>query len=456
MSTANQPSETVPKKLHTFRRIFKRVLPYRKLFYFSAFLAILLSLLGPCRPFLIMYTVDEFIFKNNFTGLLNMTMLLIGILLVESILRYFLIYATTTMGQLVVRDLRVSVFKHILSLRLKFFDRTPIGTLTTRTVNDVEAVNEIFSQGLIAIIADLLVLITVMAFMFYVDWRLTLISLAVFPLLIYSTYLFQKKVKGIFTEVRNQVSALNGFLQEHITGMNIIQIFSREKQEMKKFKAINKKLYKANFRTVWYYSIFFPVVEIFTACSIGLLVWWGSRGVINGKDIGVLIAFILYINMLFRPIRMIADRLGTLQMGIVASERIFKVLDTEEIIENNGKYMPENVEGKISFDKVWFAYDEDNYVLKDISFNVNAGESLAIVGATGAGKTSIINVLSRFYELNKGIIKIDDTDIRDFELNTLRSNIGVVLQDVFLFSGSVTSNISLNNKSIELEKIKEA
>ena len=338
-----------------------------------------------------------------------------------------------------------------------FFDKTPIGRLVTRNVSDIETLAEVFSTGIAGIIADILQLLVILGFMFWMDWELTLVSLSLLPVLIFATYVFKEKIKVAFNEVRAAVSNLNSFVQEHITGMNIVQIFNNEEREFEKFKEINKEHRKANINSVLYYAIYFPVSEIIQAAGIGLIVWYGGGQLIQGKmEPGMLIAFILYLQMFFRPIRMIADRFNTLQMGIVSSNRILDLLDNNDHIQDNGSYNPEQVNGDVKFDKVWFAYVEDDYVLKDISFEVQSGETIALVGATGAGKSSVINLLSRFYEINKGNIHVDGADVREYDLANLRSHIAVVLQDVFLFSDSIYNNITLRNPNISREKVKEA
>ncbi|MBL7891107.1 MAG: ABC transporter ATP-binding protein, partial [Bacteroidia bacterium] len=345
-------------------------------------------------------------------------------------------------------------------LRLKYFDHTPIGTLVTRVVSDIETIGDIFSEGLIVITGDLLKLVVIIVVMFSTNVELTLISLTVIPVLLIATYIFKNAIKAAFQDVRTQVARLNAFVQEHITGMNIVQIFNREKVEFEKFKEINAKHRDANIRSVWHYSVFYPVVEILSSVSMGLLVWWGGKGVLSGTTtLGELIAFIMYINMLFRPIRMLADRFNTLQMGMVSSERVFKVLDTKAFIADAGTLSANEMRGEVEFNDVWFSYEDEpirNWILKGISFKVSRGETVALVGSTGAGKTSIINLLNRFYEYNKGVISIDGTDIRSYKLNSLRSNIGLVLQDVFLFSDSIANNISLYDSSITRERIVEA
>jgi ATP-binding cassette subfamily B protein len=439
------------------KRIMSLAGPFKKEFWASTFLSILLAILAPVRPYLIQLTVDQHIMTYDVSGLIFFTIILIVLLIVESILRYYFSYLTSWLGQSVIKQLRVDVFRHIVNLRLRFFDKTPIGTVTTRTINDVETINQVFSEGIITIIADILTILTVMGIMFYTDWRLTLVSLATFPFLIYGTYVFKEKIKDAFTSVRNQVARLNAFTQEHISGMRIIQIFNAEETEMKKFGEINAEHRQAHIDSILYYSIFFPVVEIISAVSIGLLVWYGSKSILSEQiSPGVVVSFIMYINMLFRPIRELADKFNTLQMGMVGAERIFNVLDTDEQTEDKGSLQPQSLQGNIEFKNVWFAYNEENWVLKDISFQVKPGETLALVGATGAGKSSVINILNRFYEINKGSILVDGKDIRDYKLSYLRSHIATVLQDVFLFSDSIANNINLSNEEISRERLIQA
>lgn len=440
-----------------FKRVLKLAIPFKKFFIIACTLAITLSVLAPLRPFLIQITIDNYILAADGNGLLLMGGILIAILCTETFLRYNFVYLTNWLGQSIIKNLRTRVFDHILKFRLRYFDKTPIGTSTTRAISDVETINNIFSQGLITIVADLLTIFMVMAIMFYSDWKLTLVCLLPFPLFIYATYVFKEKVKASFQIVRNKISQLNAFLQERITGMGIVQIFSAEKKEMTKFVGINEDLKAAHVKSIWYYSIYFPVMEIIQAMSLGLVVWFGANLVLdNQTSLGILIAFIMYLRMLFRPLRMIADKFNTLQMGLVASERVFTLLDREEKINNEGIVAAGRVKGAIQFDKVWFAYDEKNFVIKDVSFDLKAGQTLAIVGATGAGKSSVINILNRFYEIQKGCIKVDGKDIRTYDLYSLRSNIGLVLQDVFLFSGSIFENITLRNPAITLAQVKEA
>lgn len=436
------------------RRIFKYVTPYRKIFFWSIILTIIIAVLAPIRPWLIQVTLDKYIIESNTTGLLNMTLIMIGLLLVQTLVQYFHTFYTNVLGQSVIKDLRINVFNHISSLRLKYFDRTPIGQLITRTVSDLETISDIFSEGIIVIIGDILQVVAIIAVMLYTDWELTLVVLIPMPFLMVASYVFKEAIKSAFQEVRTQISNLNTFLQEHITGIKIIQYFARENQEMRKFKRINAKHRDAHIRSNWYYSIFFPVVEIISAMSLGLLVWWGSESILADRITpGVVVSFIMFINMLFRPIRELADKFNTLQMGMVGAERIFNVLDTDEKSENKGTQTPEIFKGDIEFRNVWFAYNNENWVLKDISFHVKPGDTLALVGATGAGKSSTINILNRFYEINRGSVTIDGIDIREYELSYLRSHIATVLQDVFLFSDSIANNINLNNNRITREQL---
>lgn len=439
------------------RRIYQYLQPYKKVFYISVGLTILLAVIAPVRPYLVQYTIDHFILKDDASGLFNMVLLMAGMLGLQTVVQYYHTVLTNWLGQSAILDLRKLVFSHLLSLRLKYFDNTPIGTLVTRAVSDLETIADVFSEGLIIIIGDILQIAVIVGVMLYVDWRLTLISLATIPFLLIATYIFKERTKKAFQDVRVEVAKLNTFLQEHISGMRITQLFVRENAEMEKFKKINRRHRVAHIKSVWYYSIFFPVVELMSATSIGLLVWYGSKEVLAGTlSLGVIVSFIMYINMLFRPIRELADKFNTLQMGMVSSERIFNVLDTKEQTPNNGIITDVKVEGKINFENVRFAYNADQYVLKNISFELEAGKTLAIVGATGAGKSSIINLLNRFYEINEGEIRIDNIDIKKYELSFLRSKIATVLQDVFLFSDTIAENIRLKNPSISIEKIIDA
>ena len=447
------------------RRVFHFAAPYKNKFYGSLVLSLLLAIIAPIRPLLIQLTINDGIkgdtsshFINGPGGfIIEITIFQIILLLLETAFRFFFTFLTASLGQSVVKDMRVSTYKKILHLNLSQYDKTPIGTLTTRTINDIESINDIFSDGLIPIIADLLSIFSVLTYMFYVDWRLTLVCLAPFPVLIVATYFFKESVNKSFIQVRNAVANLNAFVQEHITGMAVIQAFAAEKREFKKFNSINNEHRNANIKAIFAYSVFFPIVELVMALSIGLLVWWAAKDVVHPeqaeKVAGVITAFILCLNLLFRPLRVIADKFNVLQMGMIASERVFKVLDNEDSTINEGHIKADIIKGKVTFDKVWFAYIDEQYVLKDISFTLNAGETLAIVGHTGSGKTSIISLLNRLYKINKGTIKIDDTHIEDFYLDDLRSKIAVVLQDVFLFSGSVKDNVTLRNPVIKDEDV---
>lgn len=436
------------------KQLYNFVKPYKAQFYFLVFLTIALAILAPTRPYFIQVAIDDYVTVGDTVGLLKIIYLLVGLMVLQAIAQWAHTYYSGWIGQVIIRDIRVKLYKHLLKLRLKFFDNTPIGRLVTRNISDIETLADVFSEGLAAIIGDLLQLVTILGVMFYIDWKLTLVSLCTLPLMVISTYVFKEKIKVTFNDVRNAVSNLNSFLQEHITGMNIIQVFNREDREFQKFQDINKEHARAHIRSVLYYSIYFPVAEIIQAIGIGLVVWYGAVGVLGMElQIGVLISFIMYLQLFFRPIRMIADRFNTLQMGVVSSSRIFKLLDSKEHIDNEGDFAPERVKGHIEFNHVSFAYVDEDYVLNDISFEVNPGQTVALVGATGAGKSSIINLISRFYEINKGSITIDGHDIKEFELGILRKHIGVVLQDVFLFSNTIYYNITLGNPDITQEQV---
>ena len=439
-------------------RVLALAKPYKFVFASAAVLAVVLAPLAVYRPYLVKEIVDDHIFVGDIPGLTQMALLFCGVLVLEVFLRYIFIYTTSWLGQTVIKDLRVRVFQHISNLRLTYFDRTPIGTSTTRTINDIETINTVFSQGVITIIADLLTLFAVLAIMLYTSWKLTLICLTTMPFLIVATYIFKESVKKAYQVVRTQIAKMNAFLQERITGMRTVQIFNSEKEEMEKFKAINREYTQANLDSIFYYAIFFPVVDIIAAASLGLMVWWGAQDSLRaeGVTLGALIAFPVFLNMLFRPMRMLADKFNTLQMALVASERVFNLLDRADHIENKGTKKPEKIAGKVSFQNVWFAYSARDWVLKDLSFDIKAGETLAIVGGTGSGKTTIINILNRFYEVQKGAITIDEVNIKEYELFAIRSKIAMVLQDVFLFSGSVLENITLRDRNISKERVIEA
>jgi len=459
------PFMSAPKKtifdFALLKRVFRYAAPYKKKFYISVALAILLAVITPIRPLLIQVTVNKYIANQMAVMLINITIIQIGLLMVETLMRFFFSFLTASLGQSVVRDLRVNTYEKIMNLNLRQFDTTPIGTLTTRTINDIESINDIFSDGLVPIIADLLSIICVLAFMFWSDWQLTLVALIPFPIILIATYYFKESINRSFFKVRNAVAALNAFVQEHLTGMSVVQAFAAEEREFNKFKKINKDHRNANIKAIFAYSVFFPVVEIVLALAIGLVVWYSSKQALNLQESqqGTVISFILCLNLLFRPLRVIADKFNVLQMGIIASERVFKVLDNPDVaqeIADENKGVTEVFKGSIQFDKVWFAYTDDQYVLKDLSFDVGAGETIAIVGHTGSGKTTIISLLNRLYHISKGDIRIDGKRVEEYPLNTLRANVGVVLQDVFLFSGSVLDNITLRNPAISREKVIEA
>jgi ATP-binding cassette subfamily B protein len=438
-------------------RVIAQAKPYSLVLAASTLLAVILAPVAIIRPYLVQVMVDQYIFKYDIPGLTRMALLFVAALIIESLLRYYFMYSSNWVGQAVVRDLRVKVFHHITSLRMSYFDRTPIGISTTRTISDIENINAVFSQGIITIIADFLTVFVVLGVMFFVSWKLTLVCLTTMPFLIIATYIFKEKVKESFQQVRAQIAKMNAFLQERLTGMRIVQVFNAEVQEMDKFRQINREYTQANIDSILYYSVFFPVVEIISAASLGLMVWWGAReSLVNEVSLGALVAFPLYLNMLFRPIRMLADKFNTLQMGLVAAERVFALLDRRDHISNNGKLVPQKLKGEVAFKNVWFAYSGADWVLKDISFNIQPGETLALVGSTGSGKTSIISILNRLYEIQKGTIEIDGTDIHHYELHAFRQRMAVVLQDVFLFSGTVMENITLRNDSISREHVIEA
>lgn len=440
------------------RRVFSYAAPYKKKFYLSVVLAILLAFMTPVRPMLIQLTVDKYIANSATAMLINITLIQIGLILVETAMRFLFSFTTALLGQSVVKDLRVATYKKVMGLNLSQFDKTPIGTLTTRTINDIESINDIFSDGLVPIIADLLSIFCVLGYMLWTDWQLTLIALIPFPIILLATYYFKNSINRSFFKVRNAVASLNAFVQEHLTGMSIVQAFASEEREAEKFKSINKEHRNANIKAIFAYSVFFPVVEIVLALSIGLVVWFTSKEAfqLQQSQQGTLVAFILCLNLLFRPLRILADKFNVLQMGIIASERVFKVLDNDDYAGDKGNYAPATVKGKLEFENVWFAYNGENYVLKDLSFKAQPGETIAIVGHTGSGKTTIISLLNRLYHIQKGQIRVDDVDISEYKLDALRRNVGVVLQDVFLFSGSVMDNITLRNPAISREKVIEA
>lgn len=469
-------SASEKKKIFDFsvlQRIFFFVKPYKKYFYLSLLLAIFMAIAAPIRPYLIQLTVNGATGKVNQVPdwvrfvlfghdlsdvsrfIISVTIFQIGFILLETSIRFLFSYITAWMGQNVVKDLRVTVYKKVLGLNLRQFDQTPIGTLTTRTINDIESINEIFSDGLIPIVADLLTIIITLGTMFYMDWKLTLVCLTPFPIMIIATYYFKESVNKSFIQVRNAVAALNAFVQEHITGMQVVQAFAAEEKEAKAFQEINKKHRDANIHAIFAYSVFFPVVEVVLALSMGILVWWIADQTL---DAGLLVAFILYLNQIFRPLRVIADKFNVLQMGMIAAERVLKVLDnTDELPPPPADaYRPAKIRGDIRFKEVSFSYTGTQNVLHGINFEVKAGETVALVGHTGSGKTSIISLLNRLYQIQEGEISIDGVDINRWDTDWLRSGIGVVLQDVFLFSGTIMDNITLRNPAISIQQVEEA
>ncbi|MDX1904518.1 MAG: ABC transporter ATP-binding protein [Thermonemataceae bacterium] len=451
----NKQSERI-LDLQIIRRLYAFSKPYRLTFYSVVFLTFALALLGPIRPYLVQYSIDNYLVEGREYLLLQMTLLMVFLLFIQAIIQYTHSYWSGWLGQTIVKDIRIQLYEKMLSLRLKFYDKTPVGRLVTRNISDIETLSTVFGDGIAAIVADILQILAILLIMFFTNWKLTLISLSMLPFLLLTTYIFKEKIKVAFAEVRNAVANLNTFVQEHISGINIVQVFGAETQEAQKFNLINKEHRKANLKSVLYYSVYFPVAEIISAAGTGLLVWYGAKEVIEEETtLGVLIAFMMYISLFFRPIRMIADRFNTLQMAIVASERVLNLLDNQEDTQKNGT-LQTHLEGKIEFRNVYFAYNEDNYVLKNVSFTAKKGETLAFVGATGAGKSSIINLINRFYEISAGEILLDGKNLQEYDLEHLRSQIGVVLQDVFLFSGSIRENITLGNRQISDEKIWQA
>lgn len=438
-----------------FRALLNYVKPYKSTYYFVLSAAILLSVFSNLTPYLLKITVDDHIRLGNYDGTLKMTLLMFGALFMEVLFQFLFVFYANWLGQKVVKDLRVDLFRKIIHFKMAYFDTTAVGRLVTRSVNDIETIASIFSQGLFMIIADFLKMALVIIVMLAVDWRLSLIVFSIFPVIIYATRLFQKAMKNAFEEVRLQVANLNTFVQERISGMKIVQVFHREQIEYENFLSINERHKKAWLKTVWFNSIFFPVAEIVSSITIGLLVWYGGFNAISSGSIslGTIFLFVQMSQMLFRPLRQIADKFNTLQMGMVATDRIFGLLATSSNIEDKGTLSAKNLEGEIVFNKVHFSYVPDEEVLKGISFQIKKGETVAIVGATGAGKSTIINLLSRFYDFDKGDITIDGVSIKDFKLHTLRKEVAVVLQDVFLFADSLYNNIILFDESISEEEV---
>jgi ATP-binding cassette subfamily B protein len=440
-----------------FKRIYGFLGPYKLRFWSLVSLILLVACIAPLNPLLIRYTIDNYIKVDQLDNLRNMFILMIFALIIQTLFNFLTSYMAGTLGQQVIKDIRVKLYNKLVRLKLSFFDHTPIGTLVTRTVSDIETLNEVFSQGLASIAGDILQLIIIIVVMFYTDWRLTLIILATIPFMVFSTYVFKESIKKSFNEVRTAVANLNAFTQEHITGMMIVQLFNSEKREYQRFKAINDNHRKANIKGIMAYSIYFPVADVISAVAIGLIVWTTSIYILKGQQTaGTLTAFIMFINLFFRPIRMLADRFNTLQMGIVSASRIFTLLDSEEYIQNDGKIISENFEGNIQVKNIKFAYNEPEYVVKNVSFDVEKGKKIAIVGATGAGKSSIIGLVSRMYDPQEGEILFDGIPLKDYELTSIRNQLAVVLQDVFLFSNSIAYNIHLGDENILQKDIENA
>ena len=441
--------------------LFKKIISFTKghksLLWAAATLTLLGAFLSPLRPYLVQYAFDEYITKNDLNGLGKISILIIVALILETSVQYFSGFISNLLALHVVHEIRMKLYKKLINFKLDYFDKTPVGTLVTRSISDIQNISDVFSQGFLDIAGDLLKVIIIILVMFFTNWKITLLSLTTIPVLLYATYIFKNAIRAAFNDVRTQVAQLNAFVQEHINGMSVVQIFNRENQEYQKFNAINDAHRNANNKSVWHYSVFFPVVEILSATSIGLLVWWGAKESLQSNlSVGVIIAFIMYINMLFRPIRQLADRFNTLQMGMVCSERVIKVIETEEFNVNDGTLKPTHLNGKIEFKDVWFAYVNEDWVIKGISFTIEPGQNIAFVGATGSGKTTIAALLCRFYEIQKGKILIDGINIMEYELNHLRQLIGTVMQDVFLFPGSIYDNVILNNQKITATEVLKA
>ena len=441
-----------------FKRLLKYTTPYKKTFYFVVFAAIMLSGLAVLRPYLLRLTIDKGITQSDSESLIYYVSSMLVVLIFEVLFQFSFIFYANWLGQEVIRDIRVKLFKHMMNFKKQYFDNSSVGRLVTRAVSDIETIASIFSQGLFMIISDLLKMVVVLGFMFWQSWQLTLLVVTVLPFILYATRVFQKKMKIAFEEVRTQVSNLNSFVQEHLTGMKIVQIFNREQEEYKRFKDINRKHRQGWIKTVWYNAIFFPIAEMSTSITIGLIVWFGGLRVVESDalSLGIIVMFIELSQMLFRPLRQIADKFNSLQMGMVAANRVFNILDTDSKIENNGTFISEKLEGHISFKNVRFSYIPEEEILKGISFDVQPGETIAIVGATGAGKSTVINLLSRFYEIDSGQIEVDGKDLKTYELGTLRSQIAVVLQDVFLFADTILNNITLNKDDVTEEQVIDA
>lgn len=440
------------------KRLLGYIKPYKHYVIFAILLNIVVAALGPIRPYLTKIAVDDYIANSDYNGLMLISLALFGSLIFQAVIQYFLTYFTQYLGQKTLYDIRTQIFNHIQKLSLKFFDKTPIGRLVTRATNDVEALGELFSSGIVMVFSDIFIIFWILGFMFFMDFNLSLVTLSVLPVLIYGTFLFRKKARESYRDVRLHLARLNSYMQEHVTGMSVVQIFNKETDELEKFSAINSDYRHVNIKSIFYYAVFYPSVELLSSIAIGLIIWYGGGEIIQGTlTIGVLFAFIQYTEMFFRPIRDLSEKYNIMQTAMASSERVFKLLDNQTMIRNpENPIRLENVKGNIEFKNVWFAYNGEEYVLKDISLSINPGERIAIVGHTGAGKTSLINILTRFYDINKGEILLDGINIEKLDKRELRKYISMVLQDVFLFSGDIKSNINLNDIGIGDEKIMEA
>jgi ATP-binding cassette subfamily B protein len=439
------------------RRLFAFLSPYNVSFYCLIFLTLLLGAMAPLQPYLVQLTIDRYIALGDYRGLTRMAALLVGLVALQSIAQYCQTYLADWLGQNVVKDIRVQLYAHVLRLRTRFLNETPIGLLVTRCISDTENLAKVFGEGMAALAGDLLQMLFMAVLMFFINWRLALLSLATMPLMLLLTYVFKEKIKTAFSVVGKSASNLNAFTQERIVGMNMVQIFGREQQEFARFKALNERVQNAGIKAVQYYARYFPLLSVINATSISLLIWYGTQCVMQGTaTLGQLVAFLMYINLFFRPLHLIADRFNTLQMGVASMERILGLLENGEEADNRGTYIPKQLQGAIAFEKVWFAYKGEHHVLKDISFHIPPKKSLAIVGTTGAGKSTLVNLLERFYEVQKGAIRIDGVNIQDYALQPLRQQVGLVAQDVFLFSGTVHENITLKNSAISRERVMEA
>ena len=460
MATDNIEDEILGKAYDAklMRRLLGYIKPYRKYVISAILLNVVVAALGPLRPYLTKIAIDKYIAHSNYHGLLLISLMLFGSLILQAFIQYFLTYYTQYLGQKTILDLRTQIFTHTQKLALRFFDKTPIGRIVTRVTNDIESLNDLFSSGIVMVFSDVFIVIWILVFMFFMDIKLSLVTLSVLPVLVYVTFLFRRKVRSSYRNVRLHLARLNSYMQEHITGMNVVQIFHKEKDEMDKFLDINKEYREANIKSNLYYSIFYPSVELLSSTATALIIWYGGGEIVRSSlSLGVLVAFVQYTEMFFRPIRDLSEKYNILQTAMASSERIFKLLDNKTFVQNPEQPQElKDVKGGIEFRNVWFAYNNDEYILRDISFKINPGETVAIVGHTGAGKTSLINILTRFYDIQKGNIFVDDIDIKTLDKKELRKYISIVLQDVYLFSGTIKSNISMNNDEILDEKIQEA